>query len=62
MLNAILEFKLKRAEDYYACFRIHDRQHKVSVRLGIPILIWGVSKSERRNGESGLYGFGRNQY
>ncbi|MCM4174203.1 TolC family protein [Arenibacter sp. TNZ] len=54
-INVNANFGLnKRAEDYDALFQDYDRQQRVSVRLGIPIFDWGVSKSERKMGEADL--------
>ena len=44
----------KRAEDYDSLFQDYDRQQNVSVRLGIPIFDWGVSKSKVKMGEADL--------
>lgn len=47
-INVNANFGLnKRAEDY-------DRQQRVSLRLGIPIFDWGISKSERKMREADL--------
>mgnify|MGYP003664133348 FL=1 len=54
-INVNANFGLnKRAEDYDALFQDYDRQQRVSLRLGIPIFDWGVSKSERKMGEADL--------
>ena len=54
-INVSANFGLnKRAEDYDSLFQDYDRQQNVSVRLGIPIFDWGVSKSKRKMGEADL--------
>lgn len=54
-INVSANFGLnKRAEDYDALFQDYDRQQNVSVRLGIPIFDWGVSKSKVKMGEADL--------
>ncbi len=54
-INVSANFGLnKRAEDYDALFQDYDRQQNISVRLGIPIFDWGVSKSQVKMGEADL--------
>jgi len=44
----------RRADEYDALFQDYDQQQNVSLRVGIPIFDWGVSKSRRKMAEADL--------
>lgn len=54
-INLSANFGLnRRADDYDALFQDYDQQQNVSLRVGIPIFDWGVSKSRRKMAEADL--------
>ena len=44
----------RRADQFDALFQDYDQQQNVSLRVGIPIFDWGVSKSRRKMAEADL--------
>ena len=44
----------RRADEYDALFQDYNQQQNVSLRLGIPIFDWGVSKARRKMAEADL--------
>ncbi|TMM56813.1 TolC family protein [Maribacter algarum] len=54
-MNLSANFGLnRRADEYDALFQDYDQQQNVTLRLGIPIFDWGVSKSRRKMAEANL--------
>ena len=54
-MNLSANFGLnRRAEEYDALFQDYDQQQRVSLRVGIPLFDWGVSKSRRKMAEADL--------
>ena len=44
----------RRADQYDALFQDYDQQQNVSLRVGVPIFDWGVTKSKRKMAEADL--------
>jgi len=54
-MNLSANFGLnRRADEYNALFQDYDQQQRVSLRVGIPIFDWGVTKSRRKMAEADL--------
>jgi len=54
-MNLSANFGLnRRSEEYATLFQDYDQQQRVSLRVGIPIFDWGVTKSRRKMAEADL--------